>query len=54
MTVGPIRPTLLSQSYSWRRNSIPVQRAFGPTPTPRRERTSGLGDSHFGGERIGQ
>ena len=31
-----------------------LRRALGPTPTPRRERATSLGDSHFGSERVGQ
>ena len=34
MTVGPIRPTLLSQSCSWRRNSIPGAAHFWPDADP--------------------
>ena len=34
MTVGPIRPTLLSQSCSWRRISIPGAAPFWPAADP--------------------
>jgi hypothetical protein len=53
MTVKRIRLTLLSQSFFWRRNSLPVWRTFGPTQTPQREGASSLGNSRFRNERFG-